>query len=147
MSQPFVQPYLFFGGNCEEALSFYKTALGAEIGMLMRYDESPDPLPPDMLAPGFEKKIMHADFTIGASRIMASDGCGDGIHFGGFSLSLAVATEAEAGQFFAALSDGGKVTMPLGRTFWSPRFGMLEDKFGVGWMVNVVPATGSAAVS
>ncbi len=140
MSQPVVQSYLFFSGNCEEALAFYKSALGAEIEMVMRFDESPDPPPPDMLAPGFEKKVMHASFRIGATQIMASDGCGPGGAFSGFSLSLAVATEAEADRYFAALSEGGKVTMPLDQTFWSPRFGMLEDKFGMGWMLNVVPS-------
>jgi PhnB protein len=140
MSQPVVQSYLFFSGNCEEALEFYKSALGAEIEMVMRFDENPDPPPPGMLAPGFEKKVMHASFRLGASQIMASDGCGPGGGFSGFSLSLAVATEAEADQYFAALSEGGKVTMPLGQTFWSPRFGMLEDKFGIGWMLNVVPS-------
>lgn len=140
MSLPVVQPYLFFSGNCEEALEFYKTALGAEIEMVMRFEESPDPPPPGMLAPGFEKKVMHASFRLGASQLMASDGCGPSGSFSGFSLSLAVTTEAEADQYFAALSEGGKVTMPLGQTFWSPRFGMVEDKFGIGWMISVMPA-------
>lgn len=147
MSLPVVQSYLFFPGNCEEALAFYQSALGAEIGMVMRFDENPDPPSPGMLAPGFEKKIMHADFTIGATQIMASDGCGPGGPFGGFSLSLAVGSESEADRYFAALSEGGKVTMPLGKTFWSPRFGMLEDKFGIGWMINVVPSPGTGAGS
>ncbi len=138
MSQPVVQSYLFFSGNCAEALEFYKTALGAEIEMVMRFHESPDPAPPGMLAPGFEDKIMHASFRVGSSQIMASDGCDGTAKFDGFSLSLAVATEEEADRYFAALSEGGKVTMPLGKTFWSPRFGMLEDQFGIGWMINVV---------
>lgn len=145
MSQPVVQSYLFFSGNCAEALEFYKTALGAEIEMVMRFNESPAPLPPGMLAPGFEDKVMHASFRLGASQIMASDGCDSTGKFDGFSLSLALATEAEANRYFAALSEGGKVTMPLGKTFWSPCFGMLEDKFGVGWMFNVVPSPEAGA--
>ena len=145
MSQPVVQSYLFFSGNCEAALEFYKSALGAEIEMVMHFDESPEPPPHDMLAPGFEKKVMHASFRVGASQIMASDGCGPSGSFNGFSLSLAVATQAEADRYFNALAEGGKITMPLGQTFWSPRFGMLEDKFGIGWMVNVVPSPESGA--
>ena len=145
MSQPVIESYLFFSGNCRDALEFYEAALDAEIEMVMRFDESPEPPPPGVLASGFEKKVMHASFRIGASRIMASDGCDDSAKFGGFSLSLAVATPAEADQYFAALSEGGKVTMPLGQTFWSPRFGMVEDKFGIGWMVSVVPSPGKGA--
>jgi len=83
---------------------------------------------------------VHSSFKVGESVIMASDGCGpEDAKFGGFSLSISVPTEADADRVFAALSDGGKVTMPLGKTFWSPCFGMLEDRFGIGWMVNVVP--------
>ena len=145
MSQPVVHSYLFFSGNCAEALEFYKTALGAGIEMVMRFNESPDPPPPGMLAPGFEDKVMHASFRVGASQIMASDCCDNTGKFDGFSLSLVLATEAEANRYFAALSEGGKVTMPLGRTFWSPCFGMLEDKFGVGWMFNVVPSPEAGA--
>jgi PhnB protein len=137
MSQPTVESYLFFSGNCAEALEFYKTALGAEIEMMMRYDEAPEPPPPGRLAPGFERKVMHASFRVGATRIMASDGCGPDGEFNGFSLSLSIADEAGAEKYFAALAEGGKVTMPLGPTFWSPRFGMVEDKFGIGWMVSV----------
>ncbi|MBL0012039.1 MAG: VOC family protein [Nitrosomonas sp.] len=138
MSNPLIQPYLMFGGRCEEALEFYRTALGAQIDMLMRFKESPEPPPPGMLPPGFENKVMHASFRIGDNVIMASDGCEEGQRFSGFSLSIAVATEAEADQFFTALSDDGQVQMPLGKTFWSPRFGMLTDRFGISWMVNVV---------
>lgn len=132
-----VQPYLFFGGQCEEALAFYGNAVGATVDMLMRHSESPEPPPPGMLQPGFENKIMHASFRIGGSPLMASDGCNSNSTFGGFSLSLSVANAAEADQAFAALSEGGKITMPLCETFWSPRFGMLVDKFGIGWMVTV----------
>lgn len=132
-----VQPYIFFGGRCEEALAFYEKALGAKVDMLMHYDESPEPMPPGRLAAGFEKKVMHVTFRIGATTLMASDGCEAGQKFSGFSLSLAVPTPAEADRVFAALSEGGQVTMPLTRTFWSPRFGMVTDRFGLGWMVSV----------
>lgn len=98
----------------------------------------PDPTPPGMLPPGFENKVMHASFRIGDNILMASDGCEEGQQFKGFSLSISVATEAEADRFFTALSDGGQVQMPLAKTFWSPRFGMLTDRFGISWMINVV---------
>jgi len=132
-----VQPYLFFGGRCEEALAFYHTALGAQVDMVMKFKETPDPTPPGVLPPGFEEKVMHASFRIGGSTVMASDGCGQASKFDGFSLSLTVATEAEADRAFAALAEGGQIRMPMGKTFWSPRFGMVADRFGMGWMVNV----------
>lgn len=138
MSNPLIQPYLMFGGRCEEALEFYRSALGAQVDMLMRFSESPDPTPPGMLPAGFENKVMHASFRIGDNVLMASDGCEVGAQFKGFSLSISVATEAEADRYFAALSDGGQVQMPLTKTFWSPRFGMLTDRFGIAWMINVV---------
>lgn len=139
-NQHLVQPYLFFDGRCEEAVEFYRKAIGAEVEMMMRFKDSPDSPPPGMLAPGYENKIMHTSFRVGQSTIMASDGCGtERIKFQGFSLSLSVPTEADADRVFAALSEGGKVEMPLTKTFWSPRFGMLTDRFGIGWMVNVVP--------
>ncbi len=138
MTNTLVQPYLFFGGRCEEALAFYRTALGAEVDFLMLYKDSPEPQPPDMLAPGFENKVMHTTFRIGGTTLMASDGCGEGAGFKGFSLSLAVPTAAEADRAFAALADGGEVRMPLTKTFWSPCFGMVTDRFGLGWMVSVV---------
>src|SRR5688572_11336213 len=138
MTDTLIQPYLFFGGRCEEALEFYRTALGAQVEMLMHYKDSPEPPPPDMLPPGFENKVMHASFRIGGTTLMASDGCGEAAEFGGFSLSLSVRTEAEADRAFAALADGGEVKMPLDKTFWSPRFGMLTDRFGLGWMVSVM---------
>lgn len=133
----YVQPYLFFGGRCEEALEFYSKSLGAKVEMMMRFNESPEPMPPDTVPPGFEDKVMHASFRIGDSLVMASDGCDEASNFSGFSLSLSVSNEEEADRVFAALSEGGKVGMPLGRTFWSPRFGMLTDQFGIGWMVSV----------
>jgi PhnB protein len=136
-----IQPYLFFEGRCEEALSFYTQALGAKIGMLMRYEDSPEPPPPGTLPPGSEKRVMHAAFSIGQTTLMASDGCASGQSaFKGFSLSLTADNEAQARQYFEALSAGGSVHMPLDKTFWSPCFGMLTDQFGVGWMVGVMPA-------
>jgi len=132
-----ITPYLSFGGRCEEALNFYRTALGAEVDMLMRFDESPDPVPPGMLQAGFEKKVMHASFRIRGNALMASDGCGDASKFDGFRLALTVATEAEARQAFDALARGGNVDMPLAATFWSPCYGMVTDRFGLGWMVMV----------
>jgi PhnB protein len=130
-----VQPYLFFEGRCDEALAFYCKALGAELTMLMRYKESPDPT---MCTAGSEDKVMHSSFRIGDTTICASDGrCSDRQNFQGFSLSITVATEAEADRLFAALSDGGQVLTPLGKTFYSPRFGMAHDRFGVLWMVLV----------
>ena len=138
MTNTLVQPYLFFGGRCEEALAFYRTALGAEVDFFMLYKDSPEPQPPGMLAPGFANKVMHATFRIGGTTLMASDGCEEGVGFEGFSLSLAVPTAAEADCAFAALADGGEVRMPLTKTFWSPCFGMVTDRFGLGWMVSVV---------
>lgn len=136
MKEAYIQPYLFFGGRCEEALEFYRRAVGAEVKMVMHHKDNPNPAP-GMIAPDFMDKVMHAEFRVGASTIMASDGCEPGGDFEGFSLALGVATEAEADRIFAALSDGGQVTMPLSKTFWSPRFGMLTDRFGIGWMVSV----------
>ncbi|HMO14795.1 MAG TPA: VOC family protein [Pirellulaceae bacterium] len=132
-----ISPYLFFAGRCEAALDFYRTALGAQTGMVMRYNESPDPVPPGMLQEGFENKIMHAEFRVGETMIMASDGRDDTTKFAGFRLALSVETEAEAQRFFNALAEGGQVEMPLTKTFWSPSFGMVMDRFNVGWMVMV----------
>lgn len=141
MSQSFIQPYLFFGGRCEEALEFYKSTIGAQVEMLMHYSDSPEPPPPGMLPAGYESKVMHTSFRVGSTVIMASDGCGEDDRFGGFALSLGVATEAEADQYFKALAEGGEITMPLGKTFWSPRFGMLTDRFGMSWMISTAPAS------
>lgn len=139
MSFQTIRPYLFFNGRCEEALQFYKEAIGAKIGMVLHFNESPDPVPPGILAPGFESKVMHSEFTVGGSSILASDGCDANSTFDGFQLNLTVKTVEEANRSFAALSAGGEVRMPMGKTFWSPCYGMLTDKFGVGWMV-MVPA-------
>lgn len=140
MTESLIQPYLFFGGRCEEALEFYKITLSAQVNMVMRYSDSPEAIPPGRLAPGFEDKVMHASFRVGGSVLMASDGCEEGLGFSGFSLSLALPNEDEAKRLFAALSEGGEVTMPLSKTFWSPSFGMLTDQFGIGWMVTVKEA-------
>lgn len=138
-----IDPYLFFNGRCEEALNFYKKELGAEVQMMMRNSESPEPPPPGMLPPGSEDKIMHASVLIGGALLMMSDGMCDGAvspaqAFKGFSLSLDCADEAQARRAFEALANqGGQVGMPLAKTFWAPLFGMVSDRFGVSWMVGV----------
>ena len=138
-----VQPYLFFDGRCAEAVEFYKSALGAEVEMLMRFKDSPEPPDPAMVPPGSEDKVMHACFRIGETAVMASDGmCQGKPSFQGFSLSITAANEAEADRLFTALGAGGQVQMPLAKTFFSPRFGMVADRFGVSWMVVVAPEGG-----
>ncbi|TWU55846.1 YciI family protein [Rubripirellula reticaptiva] len=137
MQQAVVQPYLFFAGRCEEALGFYEQAMGATVLMKMRFSESPDPVPDGMLQPGFEEKVMHASFKIGKMTLMASDGCGDATSHQGFRLAMSVENEAVCDRVFTALAEDGNVEMPLGKTFWSPRYGMVTDKFGIGWMVMV----------
>lgn len=133
-----VQPYLFLDGRCDEAVEFYRKAVDAEVLMLMRNKDSPDPHPPGMLPPGSENKVMHVSMKIGDTTVMASDGhCKGKPAFAGFSLSLTVADDAEAEKRFNALADGGQVQMPLQKTFFSSRFGMLADRFGVPWMVIV----------
>jgi PhnB protein len=130
-----VQPYLNFNGRCEEALAFYGKALGAKIEMVMHFKDSPDPA---MVSPGSENKVMHSSFRVGDAIVLASDGqCQGETNFQGISLTLTVPNEAEAEQRFGALSDGGQVQMPLTKTFFSPRFGMVADRFGVTWMVLV----------
>ena len=129
--------YLFFDGRCEEAAGFYQQAIGAELVYMMRYSDSPEPHPPGMVPPGFEHKVMHMTLKIGDNTVMASDDCTGHPKPEGFALSLATKTEAEADKLFAALGDGGTVTMPLTKTFWSPKFGMLTDRFGMSWMVSV----------
>ena len=139
-----VQPYLFFDGRCEEALAFYRKALGAEVTMLMRFKDCPEPPreggegcgpgspPPD--------KVMHSAFKIGETTVMASDGhCAGKPSFSGFSLSITAANDAEAERLFNSIADGGQVQMPLTKTFFSSRFGMAADKFGVNWMIVVGP--------
>ena len=132
-----VQPYLFFDGRCEEAIEFYRKALGAKVEMLMRFKDSPEPMP-GKAPPG--DKVMHACLRIGDTAVMASDGNSTGRpSFQGFSLSLTARDQAEAERLFAVLGDGGQVQMPLAKTFFSPRFGMVADRFGVSWMVVVAP--------
>ena len=134
-----VEAYLFFDGHCEEALEFYRQALGARVEMMMRFKEGP-PAQPGMVPPGAENKIMHATIRIGDTTLMASDGrCQGKPNFQGFALSLNAKDEADADRMFNALSAGGKVTMPMSKTFFSPRFGMCADKFGVNWMIIVEP--------
>ncbi|HXW42149.1 MAG TPA: VOC family protein [Xanthobacteraceae bacterium] len=130
-----VQPYLFFDGRCDEALEFYKDKLGAKVGMLMRFKDAPDQ---SMVAPGAREKVMHAQVQIGDTTVLASDGrCLGRPNFQGFALTISANSEAEAETTFAALADGGQVTMPMAKTFFSPKFGMCADKFGIGWMVLV----------
>lgn len=132
-----VQPYLFFDGRCEEAVNFYREALGVEVTAMMRFKESPEPQP-GMIPPGSEEKIMHASFKIGETEVMASDGnCAGRPSFQGFSLTLTAPDEAKADQLFAALAKGGQVQMPMAKTFFAPRFGMVADRFGVSWMIIV----------
>lgn len=149
-----IQPYLFFNGRCEEAIAFYGEAIGASVIMKMRFDENPQPQPAPApaaaLPEGWGAKVMHCALRIGESTVLASDGmCADANRFEGFSLSLNATDAAQAERWFAALSAGGQVRMPLGRTFWSSCFGMLSDRFGVGWMigVNAEPATDAAAAA
>ena len=130
-----VQPYLFFDGVCEQALEFYTRMLGAKVGMVMRYKDAPDQ---SMVKPGSENKVMHAAVQIGNSTILASDGhCNGTPSFQGFSLSVDAANDAEAKRIFTGLAEGGKVQMPMDKTFFASSFGMVTDKFGVGWMVIV----------
>jgi PhnB protein len=134
-SNMLIQPYLFFGGRCEEALEFYRGAIGAEVQMLTRFKESPEP---HGLPDCFDDKVMHASARIGKTTLMMSDGqCEGDQNFDGFSLSITVPDGAEAERVFAALAEDGLVITPLEKTFWSPKFGMLQDRFGVGWMISV----------
>jgi PhnB protein len=135
-----VQSYLFFNGQCEEALEFYKGAIGARVEMLMRFRDNPDTPQPGMCPPGFDDKVMHAELRIGDSVVMASDGMTPGKpEFKGFSLTVTAKDEAEADRLFGALGKGGQVQMPLGKTFFSPRFGAVADRYGVSWIVIVLP--------
>jgi PhnB protein len=131
-----IQPYLFFDGRCEEAIAFYKKTLGATVNMLMRWKDAPDK---SMCTPDNADKVMHSSVTIGETTAMMSDGRNTGHpEFKGFALSLVAKNAAEAETLFSALGDGGQVTMPLGKTFFSPAFGMVADRFGVSWMVVVM---------
>ena len=130
-----VQPYLNFDGRCEEALEFYKKAIGAKVGMLMRFKDAPDE---SMITPGNANKVMHSQVQVGDSTVLMSDGrCTGKPNFHGVALTISAKTEAEADRIFNGLAEGGQVQMPLGKTFFSPRFGMVADRFGVSWMVYV----------
>ena len=130
-----IQPYLFFDGRCDEAIEFYKSVFGAEVGMLMRWKDSPDK---SMCTPANENKVMHSSVTIGESRVMMSDGRNSGVpKFEGFALSVNAKDDADADRMFNALAVGGQVTMPMSKTFFAPRFGMVADKFGMHWMILV----------
>lgn len=135
-----VQPYLFFRGRCEEAIAYYKATLGAEVLMMLRFKDNPDKPGPDKVSPALDDKIMHASVRINGAEIMLSDGMRTGpLDFQCMSLSLPVASEAEADRLFNALAKDGIVQMPIGKTFFSPRFGAVADKFGVSWMVSAQP--------
>jgi PhnB protein len=130
-----IQPYLFYDGRCDEAIEFYRAAVGAEVTMLMRFKDSPEPA-----SHGAPEKVMHASLRIGDATVHVSDGrCSGQLSFEGFGLSLTVADDAEAERLFAALGDGGREQMPLAKTFFSSKFGMVADRFGVLWMVYVMP--------
>ena len=130
-----VQPYLSFEGRCDEAIEFYKKSLGAKLDMLMRFKECPDQ---SMVSPGSAEKVMHAALRVGDTQILMSDGrCQGGANFNGFSLAVSAESDADAERMFNALADGGQVRMPMAKTFFSSRFGMVADRFGLGWMVLV----------
>lgn len=137
MSSNTLTPYVFLSGRCEEAIDFYHKAIGADVVFKMRYNESPDPIPPGMLQEGFESKIMHATVRIKGCTLMMSDGCDDRSKMHGFRLALSLSEESDAHATFDALAQGGTIEMPMSKTFWSPCFGMVTDRFGVEWMVTV----------
>ena len=132
--------YLFFAGQCEQALQYYQQHLGATLTTLMRFSDSPEPVPEELLAPGFEHKVMHCEFTLGNSTLFASDGCNTEDKPSGFSLAFTVADAADATRVFEALAHNGQVVMPLAATFWSPLYGQVIDQFGIPWMIMLPPA-------
>lgn len=132
-----ITPYLFFHGRCLEALDFYRDGLGAEIGPVMLFSQSPEPIPEGFLEPGFENKVMHGSFSIEGARVHVADGDSSDGDFSGFRLTLTPSSAEKGSGYFDALAQGGTVEMPLGPTFFSPLFGMVTDKFGVGWMILV----------
>ena len=128
-----VQPYLFFDGKCEEALDFYKGAIGAKVDMMMRFKEAPDQ---SQMQPNTGEKVMHAAFHVGTTQVLSSDGhCAGKPSFQGFGLALNAKNDAEAEKLFAAVGNGGQVLQPLTKTFFASKFGMVADKFGIMWMV------------
>ena len=133
----YVQPYLFFDGRAEEAIDFYQKAVGAKVDMLMRFGEAPDQ---SQIKPESKNKVMHCQFRIGDTMVLISDGRNQGSpKFDGFALTIQCKDAAETEKYFKGLSDGGQVEMPLDKTFFAKSFGMLADRFGVGWMVYVAP--------
>ena len=133
-----IAPYLFFNGNCAEALEFYREALGAEITFMMQFKDAPEPPPEGMNTPEMQNRIMHASWKIGDSEVMSSDGMpGESGNFQSMSLSINLTDIDAAKKYFNALAEGGSVQMPLAQTFFSPCFGTLRDKFGVAWMIYV----------
>jgi PhnB protein len=129
-----LNPYLFYSGNCEAAFKYYEKVLGGKIEMMFRVEEAPPEMPRQ---PGWEKKIMHAQMSIDGHVLMASDASPEHFHKPqGFSVSLNVKDPAEAERKFNALCEGGSITMPFGKTFFSKGFGMGIDQFGIPWMVN-----------
>jgi PhnB protein len=135
MQKATINTYVFFNGRCEEALEYYREHLGAEVDCMIRYSDSPEPAPEGMLPDGFENKVMHSQFKVANAEIFASDGCEPDKKAEGFSLALTLPSKEEAGRIFNALADGGTVNMPLSESFWSPLYGQVTDKFGIGWMV------------
>ncbi|MBU6460522.1 MAG: VOC family protein [Proteobacteria bacterium] len=131
-----IQPYLFFAGRCEEAIGYYQKTLGAKVNFLMRFKESPDPIPPNKLPPGWEDKIMHGSLQVGHSTLLLSDGQNAGQpDFRGISLTLSVDSDEQAKLIFTRLAQNGQINMPLGATFFASSFGMLTDYMGVTWMI------------
>lgn len=130
-------PYLMFNGRCQEAIEFYKSAIGAELEMMMRFSDSPEPMPEGSIPPGFEDKVMHASLKVGNSTIWLSDGCETKPEFKGFSISIGSDSASELQSIFDKLANGGEVIMPMSKTFWSEAFGMVKDKFGISWMLGV----------
>ncbi|MCB1852433.1 MAG: VOC family protein [Gammaproteobacteria bacterium] len=135
LRQAKVNNYLFFSGRCEEALDYYCRHLGARIELLFRFGDSPEPIPEGAIPPDFDNKVMHAEFTLGDTRLFASDGCSINGPVGGFSLALTLTVEEAVRRAFTALADGGSIVMPLEPTFWSPLYGQVNDRFGISWMV------------
>jgi PhnB protein len=136
-----LSPYLIFNGRCEEAIEYYRKTLGAEVIAKMRFSDSPEPHPPGMIPPGAEKNIMHAELRIGDASLMCSDGCPTDkpAVFQGFSIALSLQEVAKAQKLFNTLAADGQVRMPFNKTFFSPGFGMVVDRFGVSWMLLTCP--------
>ncbi|MFU2511799.1 YciI family protein [Pseudoalteromonas sp. ASV78] len=147
MQQAKASCYLFFSGRCEEALTYYQTHLNAKIAMMFRFSDSPEPIPEGAIPANFDDKIMHSEFTVAGMKILATDGCidnqGDGVSYSGFNLTLTIDSEQTLRSVFAALADGGQVRMPLEETFWSPLYGQVTDKFGIGWMLMLPSPDGN----